>query len=598
MKTSISRKIFLTTIIAFMVVFAVQWAVISQSFNNLYRNSIVSSLRSELREAAAQYQPTRIFVASQAITNYVNETGNPVAVLNSDGDICDEDILRRMRTITLISDEEGIMIVPCGYLTSVYGTNAPFLSSGRRVGAELIQLGDSQIYDPLNIRYEGINFRSRRNKAIFLPEAEVITVSSAILSTNNLNNAGSDDVAFRRAESIYDAVKSCMVFRGDTGEFINDLDGKIVSIKGYDYNFVCETVTIGMARYYFVTISRVVITGFEQTYINRFLYMTYAVIAAVVVTVALLLSRYISRPLENLSTATQKIAALDFSETPVQYKGDDEIGRLTENINTMSDSLEGALAQLEDATEQAHENEERMKRLLEDTAHEFKTPLGIVSGYFDIIRLGIDEQKKEEFYGIIESEIEGLADLVDETIALTKLQSGYWSVTKEECSLSDILHFASARFEQRFAEKGYTLELGDDDTLVLCDKSKILLVVSNFLSNAFKYSDENRLIRISSEDMTGGRVKVTVANSGKMDREVEEKLWNRNYSTQSASPARLASQGVGLNIVKQILEAHGSDYGVYQTGEMVCFWFTLERSAGRGGSAAGGTEETEETKEA
>jgi signal transduction histidine kinase len=598
MKTSISRKIFLTTIIAFMVVFAVQWAVISNSFSMLYRNSILSSARSELRDTINRYRPSKVFEISSEISDYVNATGNPLMVIDDSGRICDRDILRRMRTITLNYGDSSSIIVPCGYLFTTYGTNAPYLSTGRRVSAELLQLGSSDVYDPINIHYDGLDFRSRKNKALYIPEVEerIIDVTSIIKTTNNLTV--SDDSLCRRAEALYDAVKVPMGLGTDIASSIGSLNGTSVTIQGFDYRFICESEVIGGTRYHFVALSRVVITGFEQAYINRFLYTTYAVIAAVVVTVALLLSRYISRPLENLSTATQKIAALDFSETPVQYKGDDEIGRLTENINTMSDNLEGALAQLEDATEKAHENEERMKRLLEDTAHEFKTPLGIVSGYFDIIRLGIDEQKKEEFYGIIESEIEGLADLVDETIALTKLQSGYWSVTKEECSLSDILQFASARFEQRFAEKGYTLERGDDDTLVLCDKSKILLVVSNFLSNAFKYSDDRRLIRISSEDMTGGRVKVTVANSGKMDREVEEKLWNRNYSTQSASPARLASQGVGLNIVKQILEAHGSDYGVYQTGEMVCFWFTLERSAGRGGSAAGGTEETEETKEA
>ena len=276
---------------------------------------------------------------------------------------------------------------------------------------------------------------------------------------------------------------------------------------------------------------------------------------------------------------TEKIANLDFSEH-VASKGQDELAHLAANINCMSDSLESALSELKSSNQElekastlSKENEERMKRLLADLAHEFKTPLGVIAGFSDVLISGINEESPEHYLEIMKSEVAGLIELVNETIELTKLQSGYWSIHIEEHSFAQILTTVVRKFEKRLQSSGFQLKTEIEDAIVAADEHRIGQVLTNFLTNAVKYGDNN-IIEITSR-VDGRRLVVSIGNSGYISDEDLGKIWNRAYSTEQLSRARLPSQGIGLDIVKKILHAHGSEYGVRQENGMVYFQFTL-----------------------
>ena len=129
------------------------------------------------------------------------------------------------------------------------------------------------------------------------------------------------------------------------------------------------------------------------------------------------------------------------------------------------------------------------------------------------------------------------------------------------------------KIEKRLQSSGFQLKTEIEDAIVAADEHRIGQVLTNFLTNAVKYGDNN-IIEITSR-VDGRRLVVSIGNSGYISDEDLEKIWNRAYSTEQLSRARLPSQGIGLDIVKKILHAHGSEYGVRQENGMVYFQFTL-----------------------
>ena len=110
---------------------------------------------------------------------------------------------------------------------------------------------------------------------------------------------------------------------------------------------------------------------------------------------------------------------------------------------------------------------------------------------------------------------------------------------------------------------------------VYCDALRIKQVISNFISNALKYSDSKKELIVLAREEAGCCV-ITVRNSGHITQKNLEKIWKRNFSEGGREKTRLPSQGIGLSIVKSILEQHSSRYGCYQQNGYVNFFFTLD----------------------
>ena len=579
MKRSISTKIFVVALGFFLFALLAQWLLVSGAFNRLYRNSIYSALKSELRQTIADYRYRKAFDTYQPISDYAQETGSSILVFSEDYVITDRDLLYDMRVISLSVADLGEIYVPIAYLEDVYGPNAPFVATGRRVDIELVQVGRSDVYEPLAIQPADFSFRNQTSIKKYQE-----TLSGSIIESNGiiieaLNLRSARDMNMTRAELIYDAVKDCLLFELDIETYLNALCEDTLESSNFEYSFLYEAQVIDGLKYYFVTAQRVVITGFEQAYINRFFYTVYGVLGLMLIGAALMMSRWLSGPVERLSQAAQRIAALDFS-SKVELKSQDELGQLANNINKMSDNLQQTLHRLQESNEELEEtskiaqgNEERMKLLLADLSHEFKTPLGLISGYIEVIQKGINTEQQAEYFQIVEDEIDSLTDLVDETIELSKLQTGYWKVNRGHHHLADVLDPIYLKFQRQLAQNGFEVETDTHPVVIDCDAFRIGQVISNFISNALKYSDARKRLTISTEMLDGRKIKILVCNTGYIDPEKEH--WKRYTGTDHVTPTRLPSQGIGLDIARKVLEAHGAEYGVDLVDGMVCFFFTL-----------------------
>lgn len=579
MKNSIANKIFVIAAGLFLVILLLQWALISGAFNQLYSRSILSTMQGELSAAVQKYRAGGENRADRALNEYSIKTGSSVMVITEDYAFADLDLLSRLTAVSVRLKQGEVVNIPIDYLSGLSPKALQSLTVGGSVDVKLVRVGNTSYYEPLTLvigKTPYTNGSSMREYTVVNPAVEKINSSGTVLHKDLSQTSGTQ---VYRANLVYNAVKDCLIAKTDIEEYLEHMVSVPVHADDAEYHFLYETLVIDGVKHYFITVQNVVVTGFEKAYLNQYFLAIYIFIGILSLCTAYFMARRISRPIKDISQATEKIANLDFSEH-VAFKGQDELSHLAANINRMSDSLELALTELkasnqelEKASVHSKENEERMKLLLADLAHEFKTPLGVIAGFSDVLISGINEEPPQHYLEIIKNEVAGLIELVNETIELTKLQSGYWSIHIEEHSFAQILTTVVRKFDKRLQNSGFQLKTDIEDAIVSADAHRIGQVLTNFLTNAIKYGD-NHVIEITSR-VKGKQLVVSIGNSGHISGEDLDKIWNRAYSTEQSLRARLPSQGIGLDIVKKILHAHGSEYGVRQENGMVYFEFTL-----------------------
>lgn len=572
MKESIRTRIFLAATALFFFVILFHALVFSQLFDSIYLNSMLATYQKEFFQATCAFSNGDVDSAHASLREYTAKTGSPVLTFDQNYQFCDKDFFRYLGIATVRDSEGTIYHFPINYLYSLI--DFPILSISQQVSIRAIPLGESSYYEPILLA-TGDRAYTNGSSAIKYQGRQSDTDSLDIRyiegQVESVHYVQSDENSFANyAVMLYDQMKDCLVLREDIGEYLSEISGKSVFDEyGNEYRIFTERVTDGDTTRYFVSIRHLFFTGQEKEYLSTLFVGIYAVLGVLLLLSAAMLSHYISRHLSYLSHITQKIGSLDFSET-AKIPVNNEFGKLAENITSMSKDLGHAL-------ENSTKNELQMKSTLADIAHEFKTPLGLIQMYTDMFESGVFDDPAV-YYSKMEAEISGLTQMVNDIIELSKLQSGSRKMEIGVWHLGDIISSVLESYQAQLVQGSYTLETDIPEIDVKADARRIGQVLSNLLSNALKYTDEKRHIKIFVRSETPGFVEVAICNGGYLSELDQKRIWERYYSTNSTGIARLPSDGMGLDIVRNILTAHNSQYGVRMEGDDVCFYFTLEKA--------------------
>lgn len=576
MTHSLAKKVFAIVLVVFLLVLLVQAFFLSSFFETIYVNNIIESQQRELHAAVEQFTHARGETRKSAIADYTAKTGSSILVVTESHDFADTQFLERLGVVPVaLSEQPDISVITTAY--DDYA-NVIRVTQGAKISVNAVQLGTSRYYEPLVLAFNSKMYTNldgvHNYKNLYRLGGEYIetygTGRIAPMQSYIVGQTGSSGAD----RFLYARVSEGLVRRLPMEEVFREQVAHITAVDGMDYAVYVEERTVDGERCFFASARQVIVTGQERTYFNRLFYSIYLALGALLAVAAWFLSRYLSRPLIHLSEVTRKLAQLDFTQT-AQVKSRDEVGLLAESINDMAGSLETALEELKDAGETARSNEARMQRLLRDLAHEFKTPLFVISSYSEALELGIAGDDTKKYYSYISDEVDKLSGLVNEVIELSNIQMGTWKVVIGDWDIRDVIQTTVEKFEPRFRSAGFTVRWSADEQTVRMDARRIEQVLENFLSNALKYADEERRIEIFTE-LQEERLLVCVGNSGTLSEEDRERIWDRYYKGDAKQLVRLPSEGIGLDIVKTTLEAHGSDYGVEQREGMVWFHFTLE----------------------
>lgn len=318
---------------------------------------------------------------------------------------------------------------------------------------------------------------------------------------------------------------------------------------------------------------------------NRFLAYIGVVSAVTSGIIIWLVSRKITRPIMQLASISERMTHLDFD---ARYSGKDknEIAILGENINKMSIALEKTISELKTANielekdiQKKIEMDEMRKEFLSNVSHELKTPIALIQGYAEGLQEGVieDEDSREWYCNVIRDEACKMNVLVQKLLTLNQLEFGNEPVNMERFDLITLVENQLQLADILFKQNGIRMQMQKHEPIyVWGDEFKIGEVVSNYLSNAIYHCEGEKIIDIRFAERNGV-VRMTCFNTGKtIPEESIEHVWEKFYKVDKARTREYGGSGVGLSIVKAIMESMNQRYGLDNYTNGVAFWFELE----------------------
>lgn len=321
---------------------------------------------------------------------------------------------------------------------------------------------------------------------------------------------------------------------------------------------------------------------------NRFLAYI-GIIAVIIGTILMLLiSKRFTKPILELAGIAKKMTDLDFN---VKYEvvSKDEIGELGNSINTLSDRLEDTISELKAANnelmtdiQKKTEIDEMRKEFLSNVSHELKTPISLIQGYAEGLRENIneDEESRNFYCEVIMDEADKMNQMVKKLLTLNELESGKNQVNFEHFDIAALIRSVLDSTEILFKQKEITVYFDEKElTYVWADVYLVEQVVTNYISNAINHVSGAKIIEIKlicHDDV----VRVAVFNTGDNIMEDElDKIWIKFYKVDKARTREYGGSGIGLSIVKAIMNSLNKECGVANHPSGVEFWFELDRKS-------------------
>ncbi len=287
-------------------------------------------------------------------------------------------------------------------------------------------------------------------------------------------------------------------------------------------------------------------------------------------------SKKISKPLLQINTATKQIANLDFSER-VSVESKDEIGELSQNINLLSNTLHSHIEQLQRDIEKEKQLENTRKEFISGVSHELKTPLSIMKSCISILKDGVADYKRDYYFKAMEKEVDKMDIMIIDMLELAKFESGTYKMQMNVFYIDNAIQRICEQLSMEVAKKKLHVHIHLSTIEVIANHRLMEQVISNFITNAIRYTPEKADIIISTIDEPS-RIKVCIENKGAHIEENQlDKIWDRFYRVDTARQRSQGGTGLGLAISKNILELHGAEYGVYNTVDGVLFYFYLQK---------------------
>ena len=319
---------------------------------------------------------------------------------------------------------------------------------------------------------------------------------------------------------------------------------------------------------------------------NRFMGYIGILISLAGALFALFLAGKLTEPIRELTEISARMKKLDFS---AKYKGKSrtEIAELGENINELSEILERTISELKTANNELREDIERKEKTeemrresLSNVTHELKTPLALIRGYAEGLSEGIaDDPESTRYYtDVIVDETNKMNEIVTKLLSLNQLEFGNVEFSMLRFDIVGFVRGCLHNAEMLAEKKQIRVCMEERSPLyVWADEFWTEEVFMNYFSNAVNHCEGEKVIDIHFEEKQNC-VRVIVFNTGSpIPEESVPHLWEKFYKVDKARTREYGGSGVGLSIVKAIMDQMHQDYGVINYDNGVAFWFELEK---------------------
>lgn len=322
------------------------------------------------------------------------------------------------------------------------------------------------------------------------------------------------------------------------------------------------------------------------TLANRFLAYIGTGAAVLAALIIMFVSRKVTEPIKELTRISERMNHLDFD---AKYKGKSktELALLGQNINQLSETLETTISELKSANnelqrdiEKKNEIERLRTEFLSNVSHELKTPIALIQGYAEGLREGVndDEESRDYYCEVIVDEAQKMNRMVQKLLTLNQLESGSQAVSLERFDITALIRNYLQSSILLCEQKEVQLRMEEYPPIpVWADEYGVEEVFNNYFTNAMNHVAGEKIIevRISVRE---DKVRVSVFNTGQpIPEESIAHIWEKFYKVDKARTREYGGSGVGLSIVKAIMDSMNQGYGVLNYENGVEFWFELDK---------------------
>lgn len=300
--------------------------------------------------------------------------------------------------------------------------------------------------------------------------------------------------------------------------------------------------------------------------LSRVFILITMVVLFVILVVTIVVVRGLLRPLSQMALVARAFVRGDFSARVPLPKRHDELYELTRSFNQMADSIENM--------------EENRRGLIANVSHDLRTPMTTIAGFVDGILDGTIKPDKQEYYlKIISEEVKRLSRLANNMLETSRYEAAGMELNRSGFDLSEMLRRIVIGFQQKIDEKKISVNFDIPDTCgVVADRDAMFQVIYNLVDNAVKFVDNEGQITIYMA-VKGGTVQCNIINTGsEIDVERLNKIFDRFYKGDDSRFTSKTGAGLGLYIVKTIVNRHGGDIVARSGNGKTEFCFSIPTS--------------------
>lgn len=383
---------------------------------------------------------------------------------------------------------------------------------------------------------------------------------------------------------------------------INEIKSKSIEENETKINVKVTTDEVNNVSYMFLTgildngyvlYIRMPISPIEESVkiSNTVLLMIGGITLVVAGIIASFISRKFTNPILQLNDIANKMSKLDFSKKYRITDTEDEINELGRSINTMSDKLESTIKELqknnielEKDIEEKSKIDEMRKQFISDVSHELKTPIALIQGYAEglIENVNSDEESRKFYAEVILDETNKMDKLVKQLLELMKLEYGKREFDNEKFNINELINEVLRKCSVMINEKNIKVYFENKEPIyVYADEFYMDQIITNYLTNAIKHAEEvekETKIEIKVEKVSN-KIRVSVSNTGEnIPEEDLQRIWGRFYKLDSSRNRQDGGSGIGLALVKAIMNNYQNEYGVENKKNGVEFYFDMDIS--------------------
>ncbi|MBE6746730.1 MAG: hypothetical protein E7558_04700 [Ruminococcaceae bacterium] len=324
----------------------------------------------------------------------------------------------------------------------------------------------------------------------------------------------------------------------------------------------------------------------NATLFRTFITILCVLVILILIAVHIVYENLVTKPLITINNSAKQLAALNF-DVKCPTSSIVEMDELGKNINLLSTSLDMALFDLQEKNKQLELDIQKEQQLdkartefISNASHELKTPIAIIQGYAEGLKVGIaDKDSTDEYCDIIMEETQKMNTLVVRMLEICQYESGGYKLMSQSFNIYDEVYRYLRRRIKLLKEDGITLVINiNPEYRGYGDISKIETIINNYVSNAVSHVKNENLIVINCQP-AGDKYRLSVFNTGSIiaDEDIDN-IWSSFYRADKAHSRATGRFGLGLSFVKSIQELHNNSYGVINRDNGVEFWFDISKA--------------------